>query len=361
LPASLTAGEVHALTTGTGGDTDVDFSCSGTEASPSFVVGGTITGTGGVMNITGSWCVFEDTVFNNIRVNTSGDHHIFRNIEVVDQVRKNGMNLGGTNIVVTDSEIHHNQGDDRHGIQVGMGADSVWILGNHIHHNGGDGFQACHGCDANPPQNVYIGNNTFNSDRENGVDFKWIENVIVEGNVFHSYAAAPVSEEFCFDDGSHCAFYSSGSDGSAIVVGSDGTPTNVVITGNDITSSINAIRLEEGVLVTITDNNLHDVTGRCLQLDKEGFDTIFSDNTCLNASRGINQDWRVDFSMVIENNIFENVTDPAIEYESRDVCNASTLLNNTFTNSGNVICGNTIAVTADDINGLPGASGNVVN
>jgi hypothetical protein len=361
LPASLIAGEVLSLTTGTGGRVALNFSCSGTEQDPAFILGGTITGTGDAMNITGSWCIFDGTEFVDIRVSSTGDHIIYRNIEVRDQSRKNGMNIGGSNVVVTDSEIHHNQGDDRHGIQVGAGEDSVWILGNHIHHNGGDGFQACHGCSVTPPRNVYIGNNEFNSDRENGVDFKYIENVIVENNLIHSYVSAPASLEFCFDDGSLCATYSSGSDGTALLIGSDGAPTNVLVTGNEIYDSVNAVRLEEGILVTIVDNTLRDLGGRCLALDKEGFDTIFTGNTCTNATRGIFQNWRVDFSLTVEDNVFTNVTDPSIEYESRTVCQASTLVNNTFTNSGTVICGSTIATTADDINALPGASGNAVD
>lgn len=361
LPGSLIAGEVLSLTTATGSDVDLNFSCTGTEQDPAFILGGTITGNGGVMNITGSWCIFDGTEFVNIRVSSTGDHMIYRNVEVRDQSRKNGMNIGGSNVVVTDSEIHHNQGDDRHGIQVGSGADSIWILGNHIHHNGGDGFQACHECSANPPRNVYIGNNEFHSDRENGVDFKYIEDVIVENNLIHSYVAAPVTEEFCFDDGSHCAIYSSGSDGTALVIGSDGAPTNVLVTGNEIYNSVHSVRLEEGILASIVDNNFHDLSGRCLQLDKDGLDTIFSGNTCTDATRGIFQNWRDTFSLIVENNVFTNVPNPVIEYEARTVCEDSTLINNTFTNSGSIICGNTIAITEEDVNALPGASGNVVN
>ena len=126
LPASLIAGEVLSLTTGTGSDVALNFSCSGTEQDPAFILGGTITGTGDVMNVTGSWCIFDGTEFVDIRVSSTGDHIIYRNVEVRDHSRKNGMNIGGSNVVVTDSEIHHNQGDDRHGIQVGSGSEQRW-------------------------------------------------------------------------------------------------------------------------------------------------------------------------------------------------------------------------------------------
>ena len=301
-------------------------------------------------------------MFDNIQLRATGDHLIFRNVEVTNQQDKNGVSLSGSNVVLVDSEIHHNQGDDRHGIFVGSGSDGVWILGNEVHHNGGDGFQACHGCSANPPRNVYLGNNLFYSDRENGIDFKYIEDVIVENNVIHSLVSAPAGVEWCFDDGSRCAVFSSGSDGSAIVVGSDGAPNGVVIVGNEVTNTVNAVRIEEGIDVTVMDNNFHDITQVCLQLDKEGWDTVFTGNTCSNAGRGIFQNWRVNFSLFVDNNIFENITNAAIEYESSSVCEASTLVGNTFTNSGSVICaGRPAASTADEINALPNASGNTVN
>ncbi len=359
LPGNLSAGEVLAFT-GQSGSQDVSFSCSGTESNPAFIVGGTLSGSNDVLTITGSWCIFVDTKFDNIQVRTSGDHMIFRNIEISNVSGKNGSNLGGSNIVMVDSEIHHNQGDDRHGIQVTSGSDSVWILRNYIHHNGGDGFQACHGCSANPPRNVYIGNNLFHSDRENAVDFKYIENVIVEGNVMHSLVSAPKDEQWCFDDDTGCGVFSSGSDGSAIVVGSDGGPTNVLIVNNEIYGTVNAVRIEEGVQVRIENNTFTDIDRQCLQLDKNGYDTVFSDNSCINAARGIFQNWRENFSLVVDNNVFENVSDAVIEYESSSVGDSSTLTNNLFDATGPVIYNNTVATTATAINALPGSSGNDV-
>ena len=359
LPSNLNAGEVLAFT-GQSANEDVSFSCNGTESSPAFIVGGTLSGSNDVLTITGSWCIFVDTKFDNMQVRTSGDHMIFRNVEISNVSGKNGSNLGGSNIVVVDSEIHHNQGDDRHGIQVTSGADSVWILRNYIHHNGGDGFQACHGCSANPPRNVYIGNNLFHSDRENAIDFKYIENVIVEANVIHSLVSAPSGQQWCFDDGSGCGVFSSGSDGSAIVVGSDGGPTNVLILNNEIYGTVNAVRIEEGTLVRIEGNTFVDIERQCLQLDKNGFDTVFAGNSCANAGRGIFQNWRENFSLDVDNNVFKNISGAAIEYESSSVGNDSTLTNNLFDSTGPVIYNNSVATTASDINALPGASNNDV-
>jgi hypothetical protein len=325
------------------------------------VVGGSVSGDNDVLSISGSWCYFVDTVFVGIQPKTSGDHIVLRGVEVRDIPGKNGVALDGTNVVLADSEIHHNQGDDRHGIWVAPGSNGVWILRNYVHHNGGDGFQACHQCSANPPRNVYIGGNLFHSDRENAIDFKYIENVIVEGNIMHSLVAAPPDQQWCFDDGSGCGVFSSGSDGSAIVIGSDGGPTNVTIIENEVYGTVNAVRIEEGSLITITGNNFHDIVERCLQLDKEGWDTVFTQNTCQNADRGIFQNWRVNFSLFVEDNLFENLSGPAIEYETSSVCSGSTLVRNTFTSTGAVICNQTVADTTAEVNALPSASDNVMN
>ncbi len=361
LQGNIAAGEVLAFTSQSISE-DLSMSCSGTEAEPAFITGGTLSGSNDVFTISGSWCIFDGTVFDNVQLRTgSANNIVFRNVEVLNVSGKNGVNLAGSDIVLADSEIHHNQGDDRHGIFVSSGSDGVWILRNYVHHNGGDGFQACHGCASNPPRNVYLGHNTFHSDRENAIDFKYIENVIVEGNIIHSLVSAPADQEWCFDDGSSCGVFSSGSDGSGIVIGSDGGPTNVTIIDNEIYDTVNAVRIEEGTQITVTENNFHDINGRCLQLDKEGWETVFTQNTCLNADRGIFQNWRVNFSLFVEDNTFEGISGPAIEYETNSVCTGSTLVRNTFTSTGSVICGNSTASSTAAVNALPGAADNVFN
>ena len=358
LPASLGAGEVLALDD-YAVNGDMTFSCSGTEADPAFIVGGAIRNDGEVLRIGGSWCIFVDTVFDNVQVRTLGDHIILRGVEVANHSRKNCTGLGGNNIVLADSEIHHCQGNDRHGIHVSSGAENIWILRNHVHHNGGDGFQACHRCSANPPRNVYIGDNLFHSDRENGIDFKYVENVVVEGNTLHGYVSSAPDEEWCFDDGSGCGVFSSGSDGSAIAIGTDGGPINVLIVDNEVYEAAKAIRIEEGANVTVENNRLHDV-GWCLQLTKNGYKTAFTGNTCEDAERGIFQNWRDQFSLTVDGNTFRNVTGPAIEYEARSVGRASTLTGNLFVNTGPVIYGNTAAAGNAEINALFNARDNVV-
>ncbi|MBT8081118.1 MAG: right-handed parallel beta-helix repeat-containing protein [Gammaproteobacteria bacterium] len=361
LPSTIQAGEVLDFT-GQTANGDVSMTCAGTAQDPAFIVGGTLSGSSDVFRISGSWCYFIGTEFNSVQPRPQGDHMVLRNVDIHSN-SKNGTNVSGSNIVITESEIHHNQKtvNESHGIQVASGADGVWILDNLAHHNSGDSLQGCHGCSSNPPRNVYIGGNTFYSDRENAVDFKWIENVIVQGNVFHSYKSAPADSNWCFDDNSRCATWNSGSDGSAVVIGSDGTPTGVVIRDNQIFDSNNAVRVEEGVDIQIVNNTQYDLSGRCLQLDKEGYNLLYQGNSCTNAGRGIFQNWRDNFSLTVDRNVFENISGPAIEYESGSVCDASTLTSNTFTGIESVICNKTVATTTAAVNALPGASGNTVN
>mgnify|MGYP001823555065 CR=1 FL=1 len=304
LPSTIQAGEVLDFT-GQTVNGDISMTCAGTEQNPAFIVGGTLAGSSDVFRISGSWCYFIGTEFSSTQPRPQGDHMVFRNVNIHSN-SKNGTNVSGSNIVITGSEIHHNQKtvNESHGIQVASGADGVWILDNLAHHNSGDSLQGCHGCSTNPPRNVYIGGNTFYSDRENAVDFKWIENVIVEGNVFYGYKSAPADTEWCFDDNSRCATWNSGSDGSAVVIGSDGTPNGVVIRDNEIYSANNAVRVEEGVDIQIVSNTQYDLSGRCLQLDKEGHSLLYQGNSCRNAGRGIFQNWRENFSLSVDRNVF---------------------------------------------------------
>lgn len=359
LPSTLTAGEVHDFT-GQTGEVDLTLSCSGTEADPAFIVGGTLTSADDDLRISGEWCIFVDTIFENTRLITSGNHHIFRNIEQRNTDSHNGMELGGTDIILIDSEVHHNQGDDRHGVHAAQGSSNIWLLRNHIHHNGGDGFQACHRCEANPPRNVYIAQNVIHSDRENAVDFKYIEDVVVSENIMYGYVSAPEGVPWCFDDGTGCGTYSSGSDGSAIVIGSDGGPTNVLVVNNEIYDSVNGIRIEKGILTSLVNNNIHDVDDMCLALEKEGQNIVYDGNSCNRAARGIFQFWRENFSLFITDSQFSNISGPAIEFESDQVGQNGTLELNEFDTTGPVIYSGTIADTEAEINNLPNATGNRV-
>lgn len=379
LPTMIDAGgvvEVH------GGpyvlSNDLRVTLNGTAAQPVFYRG--ITGEGGApaiqmdrdsLHLAGRYYIFEGFLLNGARLNNgciqgssqcgeTSEYGVVRHNEVRHQAQSNGTGNAGHYMVSYKNHIHHNQGDDRHGIFVSSGSENVWLLENLIHHNGGDGIQFCHGCDANPPENIYIGGNTIFSDRENGLDFKYAKNVVVSQNRIFGYVTASANTPWCFDDVDTYPYYgssdhafegcydgdslpTSGSDGSAVVVGSDGAPVNVWLIFNTIHSANNAIRVEEAGLrdeqlpaetdpaelmrlkgTWIIGNRLYNVGFGAITLDKRAEPLMILHNTIHGADKGINQHWRVNFQLEIENNIISDVSE-ALNIESGEVAAAAIL------------------------------------
>jgi len=94
--------------------------------------------------------------------------------------------------VVYNNHIHHG-GDseadyenDVHGVAVACNDMNIWVLDNHIHHMGGDSVQVSHGCRFST-DHVYIGRNIMHDDRENAVDIKQANDVIVSQNIMYNY------------------------------------------------------------------------------------------------------------------------------------------------------------------------------
>lgn len=355
------------------------YTLNGSESRPAFLRG-VDDGSGypiiehdDRLDLAGSYFVVEGLVFDGASVrnpdNDSGggaSYAALRNLEIRNSSDKNGSVLSGDNIVLIDSHVHHNQGDDRHGTNVEAGSENIWIVDSYFHHNGGDAIQFCHGCESNPPSNVYIGRNTMHSDRENAVDLKYAENVVISENVISAYREAEPDQQWCFDDGSSCGVFSSGSDGAGIVIGSDGGPRNIWILSNDVSDSHTGIRIEEGYEVWILGNLIHEIggTGRAIALDKDGLPLHIAHNVISAARYGIDQNWRESFALTIDNNIFHEVSSAAIRLESRSVAESATLRNNVFWNGGGNIPLVWIqpgsASSAAQLDQFTGGSGNVV-
>lgn len=292
----------------------------------------------------GKYFIIENLIFNKTQVRNGGNRDApygrqfiaMRNLEIFGHPRKNGSVLDGEDIVFYNNHVHHNQGDDRHGTSVRSGANRVWILDNYYHHNGGDAIQFCHGCRKAPPRNVYVGRNTMHSDRENAIDLKYGENIIISQNTMYGYEVARPDVRWCFDDDSFCGVYSSGSDGSAIVIGSDGAPTNPWILFNNVSKSAQGIRVEEVYGAWIVGNEISNVSGRAISLEKNGQPLTIIGNTIYGAETGIDQFWRDNFELTIENNIFANIRGLYLDV-GVDVARQSSIRNNIFWNNGESI------------------------
>lgn len=71
--------------------------------------------------------------------------------------------------------------NDRHALATGSYISDVWFLDNLTHHNGGDGVQFSHG--GVEAHHFYYGRNTSHDERENCVDIKVADDVVVSDNI----------------------------------------------------------------------------------------------------------------------------------------------------------------------------------
>ena len=211
----------------------------------------------------GSYMIIENMEFDDSRLqghhSISADHISIRNNEfyggvftksVVVYVAQNQY------IVVYDNYIH-NSGDpysedenDWVGVQAGDSkvetdrhAEYVWVVDNHIHDIGSDGVQLNSGAERDVedlPRHIYIGRNLIYNCGENAVDMKQSADVVFSQNTVHTFLA-----------------WSSGSDGTAIVVNDDAPHENIWVIYNTIYDSRIGIRAQEGC--HIIGNEIYDI------------------------------------------------------------------------------------------------------
>ena len=98
-------------------------------------------------------------------------------------------------IVIYNNHIHDlgdylsSSENDFHGIAVVTNADHVWVLDNHVYHMAGDSIQIGTASTANENRvsHIYVSGNTFHEDRENAVDIKESDNVVISSNTLWGY------------------------------------------------------------------------------------------------------------------------------------------------------------------------------
>jgi len=367
LPSSIAAGSVVEVRGGPYNYAEnFDISMNGTSNAPAYFYGVNNPIIKAIRtNITGSYFIFDGFELSENRVIATGvSYGTIRNTEVHGPNLQNGVSLNGSNIVFYNNNVHHHQGDDKHGVTITQGSSTVWILNNWLHHNGGDGIQFCHQCSASPPQYVYVGGNTMNSNRENGIDLKFGKNIVVSQNEVYSHWTSTAGVEFCYDDNSGCTTGSSGSDGASIVVGSDGAPTNVWVIFNNVYDSNKGIRVEESYDGVVMGNVIHDVQSIGIEYEKagEGPQTT-SFNTVYNSTTGIKGPWQGGvLQLTINDNIISKMSGASINIdEAADYSSAS---NNLFYNDGSPITigWNTSSTftSGTSINSKVGGTGNLV-
>lgn len=348
LPLEVPAGSVIEVHGGPYDDTQYDAKkrsiwLRGSQARPVFLRG--------IPDSAGKPVIFRDTWFE-----VSGDHFVLeslklrntplrvgesrsssnaliREFEVTENDDRTGVRLAGSNIVFWASHVHHNFGDDNHGIFVDRGSRNVWILESEFNHNTGDGVQFCHKCSDNPPRYVYIAGNTIHSNRENGVDLKYARNIVVADNRIYNHWIAKKNVPWCFDDNSYCGVFSSGSDGSSIVVGSDGGPIDVVVAFNDVFESNNGIRVEEGEEVLISTNVFHDIAKNGVVFERTGGAVNVIHNTLSRINTGVRVKANATYQISIANNVFTDMDEYLRVNDKADAIDVQ-LDHNLFWNEG---------------------------
>jgi hypothetical protein len=207
IPTTLPEGSVVEIHNSIAGTSLRYITANGTAEHPVFVRGvGSPTITGGIL-VKGSYSLWEGLTlhtgsFEVCVHNGSNAHHVAirNNVLYGDGVVGSGTGLqvwGGVDnlyhdIVFYGNHIHHGgdseaaQENDNHGVAVGAYVENLWIVDNHIHHIGGDSIQVAHGANYTTHE-VYIGRNVMHDDRENAVDIKQANHVVVSQNEMWGY------------------------------------------------------------------------------------------------------------------------------------------------------------------------------
>lgn len=321
---------------------DAVFNLEGTASRPVFLYGVNAPVLDNPVKtvIKGSYFVFDGFVLKDTRIQSSVmNHAVIRNTEVRGNANTtNGVQLEGDHIVLYNDNIHHHQGDDKHGIIIAEGSHDIWVLASELHYNGGDGIQFCHACATDPPRFVYIGDNVIHGNRENGVDLKNCSNVVISQNEVYNHHQSAPGVEFCYDDGSGCTTGSSGSDGVSIVAGTAGPPSNVWILFNNVHDSNKGIRLEEVYNGIALGNVVHDVDSVGIEFGQTGEGPVTAAfNTIHNAATGFGGPWEPGvLEITMDSNIVSGISGDSISLDGIPA-ELATASNNLFYNDGHSI------------------------
>ncbi len=99
-------------------------------------------------------------------------------------VYNNEISQFGNDFDDIDTSTGESKENDYHGVLPGSNVDRVWLVKNKIHHLGGDSVQVgvASTADENRPSHVYIVDNDFYTNLENGVDIKEADFTVIMNN-----------------------------------------------------------------------------------------------------------------------------------------------------------------------------------
>jgi hypothetical protein len=223
----------------------------------------------------------------------------------------NGIDVSGSNGLQFEGFIAYNNtisymGDsmadsenDRHALQTGSYINDVWHLYNTTHHNGGDGVQYSHG--GVNAHHFYYGGNISHDERENCVDIKQADDVIISDNTCYNIKT------------------SSSSSGGCMVVHYD--PSRIWFINNDISECTYGIISTGAKEVHVVGNNIHGINESSTEShgDISSYQTgvgitaystgnmYISNNTITDAVRGIAYEALSGYEIDITGNLIANL------------------------------------------------------
>ena len=220
-------------------------------------------------------------------------------------------------------------------------------------------------CSASPPRYVYIGGNVIYGNRENGVDLKYCNRVVISRNEIYHHWPSVAGVRFCYDDGSGCTTGSSGSEGESILVGSNGKPGNVWVLFNEVHDSNKGVRLQETSSGFVVGNVIHDVESVGIEIEQTDAGPVTAAfNTINNTEKGIRGPRAQGILRIImDDNILSGISGDSIDILFA-AANNPTASNNLFFNAGGDISirwiSRTYPSTGPDIDSLIHGSGNLI-
>jgi hypothetical protein len=244
-----------------------------------------------------------DATYSAIKVSPLASAAIYAN-----HITVYGNDIGYYGDAEYDLDSDGDNSDDVMGFVASPHTEYVWITDNYIHHNGGDSIHLGISA-ARTVRNIYIGRNHMRSDRENAVDIKQCQDIIVSQNVMHDYL-----QKGRPDDGLGVSIHEG-------TLAANTCPYQIWILYNDIYdcgyAGIATMSSDE---VYIIGNIVHDVKGpttnpslHCKAFSAFGFTGTehhyYIENTVYNCQAGYMLLMNSANSVYLANNIVDTLTD----------------------------------------------------
>lgn len=170
-------------------------------------------------------------------------------------IYNNEVHSYGKSFIETDPALGATTENDFHGIKVSTNVDRAWVLKNNIYNLGGDSIQIGNASvqDVDRAKGVYIADNDFYENLENGVDVKAADEVLIIANRIWGYLRHK----------------NNSSTGAGIIIHNKAKNTWVV--NNVIKESATGVAVTDGSLDTwIIGNVIKDIKHPAWQIDWSG-------------------------------------------------------------------------------------------